>query len=38
MLLGFWVGLKLVDKIKDEGYRKVILALTLAGAIVIFLK
>ena len=38
MLIGFWTGLKLVAKIKDEGYRKVILALTLAGAIVIFLK
>lgn len=38
MLIGFWAGLKLVAKIKDDGYRKVILALTLAGAIVIFLK
>jgi hypothetical protein len=38
MLLGFWAGLKLVAKIKDDGYRKVILALTLAGALVIFLK
>ena len=38
MLLGFWAGLKVVAKIKDDGYRKVILALTLIGAIVIFLK
>lgn len=38
MLLGFWLGLKLVAKIKDEGYRRVILLLTLAGAVVIFLK
>jgi hypothetical protein len=38
MLIGFWAGLKLVAKIKDDGYRKVILALTLAGAIVIYLK
>lgn len=38
MLTGFWAGLKMVAKIKDDGYRKVILALTLAGAIVIFLK
>lgn len=38
LLLGFWAGLKLVAKIKDDGYRKVILVLTLAGAIVIFLK
>ena len=38
LLLGFWTGIKLVAKIKDEGYRRVILLLTLAGAIVIFLK
>ena len=38
MLIGFWAGLKLVSKIKDNGYRKVILALTMAGAIAIFLK
>jgi uncharacterized membrane protein YfcA len=38
LLLGFLAGLKLVAKIKDDGYRKVILALTLAGAIVIFLR
>lgn len=35
---GFLAGIKIVNKIKDEGYRKVILALTLAGAIVIFIK
>ena len=38
LLLGFFAGLKIVAVIKDDGYRKVILALTLAGAIVIFLK
>ena len=38
LLIGFFAGLKIVAKIKDDGYRKVILALTLAGAIVIFLK
>ncbi len=38
LLFGFWLGLQLVARIKDEGYRKVILALTLAGALVIFLK
>lgn len=37
LLIGFFAGLKLVAKIKDDGYRKVILALTLIGAIVIFL-
>ncbi|MEO7309658.1 MAG: sulfite exporter TauE/SafE family protein [Chitinophagaceae bacterium] len=38
MLLGFWIGLKCVALIKDDGYRKVIMALTIAGALVIFLK
>ena len=38
LLIGFFAGLKIVAKIKDDGYRKVILVLTLAGAIVIFLK
>ncbi len=38
MLLGFGLGIRLVSKIKDEGYRRVILLLTLAGAVVIFLK
>jgi uncharacterized protein len=38
LLLGFFAGLKIVARIKDDGYRKVILVLTLAGAIVIFLK
>ena len=38
LLLGFWAGLKIVSKIKDDNYRKVVIVLTLAGAIVIFLK
>jgi hypothetical protein len=38
LVIGFLAGLKIVSKIKDDGYRKVILVLTLAGAIVIFLK
>jgi uncharacterized membrane protein YfcA len=38
LLLGFWAGLKIVAKIKDDSYRKVVIVLTLAGAIVIFLK
>ncbi len=38
LLIGFFAGLKIVARIKDDGYRKVILAFTLAGAIVIFLK
>jgi len=38
MLLGFLAGIKIVAKIKDDNYRKVVIALTLIGAIVIFLK
>ena len=38
MLLGFLAGIKIVAQIKDDNYRKVVIALTLIGAIVIFLK
>jgi hypothetical protein len=37
-VLGFWAGLKIVSSIKDDSYRKVVIVLTLLGAIVIFLK
>src|SRR5215204_823158 len=36
--LGFLSGLKIVKQIKDEHYRKVVIVLTLIGAVVIFLK
>ncbi len=38
LLVGFWAGIKIVSKIKDASYRKVVMVLTLAGAVVIFLK
>jgi len=38
LALGFWSGLKIVHHIKDDHYRKVVIVLTLIGAIVIFLK
>jgi uncharacterized protein len=38
LALGFWVGLKIVKQIKDDHYRKVVIVLTLIGAVVIFLK
>ncbi|MBO9683531.1 MAG: sulfite exporter TauE/SafE family protein [Flavisolibacter sp.] len=38
MVLGFLCGIKIVAKIKDESYRKIVIALTLAGALMIFLK
>ncbi|MEO6230513.1 MAG: sulfite exporter TauE/SafE family protein [Ferruginibacter sp.] len=36
LLAGFWAGLKIVSKIKDAHYRKIVIALTLLGAIIIF--
>ncbi len=33
---GFWLGIKIVGYIKDDSYRKVVIALTLAGAFFIF--
>ena len=38
LTIGFFIGLKIVKRIKDDHYRKVVIVLTLIGAIVIFLK
>lgn len=38
LFLGFFVGIRLVSVIRDSNYRKVILALTLLGALVIFIR
>ena len=38
LALGFFLGLKIVRAIKDDNYRKVVIVLTLIGAVVIFLK
>lgn len=38
LILGFWLGIRLVARIKDDSYRKVVIALTLVGAIFIFLR
>jgi hypothetical protein len=35
---GFLAGIKIVKHIKDDDYRKVVIVLTLIGAVVIFLK
>lgn len=35
---GFWAGIKIVARIKDDHYRKVVIVLTLMGAVFIFLK
>ncbi|MFT3946640.1 MAG: sulfite exporter TauE/SafE family protein [Agriterribacter sp.] len=38
LLIGFFLGIKIVTAIKDENYRKVIIVLTFIGALFIFLK
>jgi uncharacterized protein len=38
LVLGFWCGIKVVARIKDDLYRQVVIVLTLIGAIFIFLK
>ena len=38
LVTGFWIGIKIVSKTKDDSYRKVVIVLTLIGAIFIFLK
>ena len=38
LAIGFWAGIKVVAKIKDDSYRKVVIALTFIGAIFIFFK
>lgn len=38
LIAGFWVGVKLAAAIKDKSYRKIVIALTLMGAILIFFK
>lgn len=38
LALGFVIGLKIVKRIKDDHYRKLVIVLTLFGAFVIFLK
>jgi uncharacterized protein len=38
LAIGFWAGIKIVAMIKDDSYRKVVIALTFIGAIFIFFK
>ena len=38
LVMGFWAGLKIVARIKDDNYRKVVIVLTLIGAIFIFIR
>lgn len=38
LALGFILGLKLVNKLRDDSYRKVVIALTLIGSVLMLLK
>jgi uncharacterized protein len=38
LIAGFWAGLKIVERIKDDSYRKVVIVLTFLGAVVIFFR
>jgi uncharacterized membrane protein YfcA len=38
LALGFWAGIKIVTRIKDDNYRKAVIVLTLIGSVAIFLK
>jgi hypothetical protein len=38
LALGFWAGIVWVGRIRDEQYRKMVLLLTLAGAIMMLLR
>jgi len=38
LLLGFWAGIKIVAVIHDDGYRKIVIVMTLIGAIFIFMR
>ncbi len=38
LIVGFWLGLKIVNRIRDNSYRKVVLILTLLGAGFIFFR
>jgi uncharacterized membrane protein YfcA len=38
LIIGFWAGIKIVAKIEDDSYRKVVFVLTIVGAVFIFFK
>ena len=38
VLVGFWLGIKIVSKIKEDNYRKIVIVLTFLGALAIFFK
>ncbi len=38
VIVGFWAGVKIVAKIRDDNYRKLVIALTMVGALFIFFR
>lgn len=38
LALGFWIGIKIVDRIKDDSYRKLVIFLTLIGSVLMLLR
>lgn len=38
LLFGFYIGVKIIDKIKDDHYRKIVILLTLIGSIILLIK
>ena len=38
LAIGFWIGLRIVGKIKEQQYRKLVILLTLAGSLLMLLK
>lgn len=38
LIIGFWSGVKIVSIVKEKGYRKAVIVLTLIGALFIFFK
>lgn len=38
LLIGFWLGVKLVGKVKEENYRKIVMVLTLIGSVVMLFR
>jgi uncharacterized membrane protein YfcA len=38
LIVGFWTGVYVVAKIRDDSYRKIVIALTFAGALFIFFR
>ena len=38
LIIGFWAGIKIVGRINDQQFRKVVIALTLIGSVLMLLR